>query len=55
MRKSRDRKGTASATLADTRRRWTAEEKAQLVRQHLRDGVVVAALAEQSRAGPRRA
>jgi transposase-like protein len=52
MRKSRDRKGTASATPADTRRRWTAEEKAQLVRQHLRDGVAVAALAEQSGAAP---
>lgn len=52
MRKSRDRKVSASPAPVDTRRRWTAEEKAQLVRQHLRDGVAVAALAEQSGAAP---
>ena len=32
----------------DTRRRWTSHEKTRIVRQHLRDGVAVADLAEQT-------
>ena len=52
MRKSRERKLGGSAIAAETRRRWTASEKAQIVRQHLRDGTAVAALAEQSGAAP---
>ena len=36
----------------ETRRRWTAHEKDRIVRQHLRDGVPVADLAERTGAAP---
>lgn len=39
MGKPRDRTLVGSATAVEPRRRWTAAEKAQIVRQHLRDGV----------------
>ena len=35
-----------------TRRRWTAEEKAQIVRRHLRDKVSLADLADETGASP---
>ena len=35
-----------------TRRRWTAEEKARIVRRHLRDRVSLADLADETGASP---
>lgn len=35
-----------------TRRRWTAAEKAHLVRRHLRDGISVASLADEHGLAP---
>lgn len=52
MRKSRDRKAASLVTPAERRKHWTAAEKAQLVRRHLRDGTPVATLAEESGAAP---
>ncbi len=39
-------------TTSTTRRRWTAEEKAQIVRRHLRDKVSLADLADETGASP---
>ena len=39
-------------TTSKSRRRWTAEEKAQIVRRHLRDKVSLADLADETGASP---
>jgi len=39
-------------TTGKSRRRWTAEEKAQIVRRHLRDKVSLADLADKTGASP---
>ncbi len=52
MRKSPAGKPAPAAESSETRRRWSAQEKSRIVRQHLRDGVPVADLAEKSRAAP---
>lgn len=52
MRKARNQKQATATESTETRRRWTAHEKGRIVRQHLRDGVPVADLAEQTGAAP---
>ena len=53
MRKPRkQQQATARPETSTTGRRWTALEKSRIVRQHLRDGVAVADLAEQTGAAP---
>ncbi len=39
-------------TTNKSRRRWTAEEKAQIVRRHLRDKVSLVDLADETGASP---
>jgi len=41
-----------TSTDSRTRRRWSPTEKAKLVRRHLRDGIPVATLADDSGAAP---
>lgn len=41
-----------TSSTAKARRHWTAAEKAKLVRRHLRDGVPVSTLADESGAAP---
>lgn len=52
MKKSPARKAKPAADAPETRRRWSAQDKTRLVRQHLRDGVSVADLAEKTGAAP---
>ena len=52
MGKSRERKQQPAQAPAPARRHWSAHEKARIVRRHLRDGVTVADLAEQTGAAP---
>lgn len=52
MRKSSASRKARPAESTETRRRWSAQEKTRIVRQHLRDGVAVADLAEQTGAAP---
>lgn len=52
MGKSRERRQPLAQEPAATRRHWSAREKARIVRQHLRDGVAIADLAEQTGAAP---
>ena len=51
MKKSRAGKQSPVES-TDARRRWSAQEKTRIVRQHLRDGVSVADLAERTGAAP---
>ena len=51
-RKQQQATAPAGPEPSTTRRRWTAPEKSRIVRQHLRDGVAVADLAEQTGAAP---
>ena len=46
------KKSPAGKQAPETRRRWASHEKTRIVRQHLRDGVAIADLAEQSGAAP---
>ncbi len=52
MKKSPASKQAPRAEATGTRRRWSAQEKTRIVRQHLRDGVAVADLAEKTGAAP---
>lgn len=52
MKKSRAGKQSPSVKSTEARRRWSAQEKTRIVRQHLRDGVSVADLAEKTGAAP---
>ena len=51
-RKQQQATAPAGPETSTTRRRWTALEKSRIVRQHLRDGIAVAELAEQTGAAP---
>ncbi len=52
MKKSPAGKQASAGESTESRRRWSAQEKSRIVRQHLRDGVPVADLAETSGAAP---
>ncbi len=52
MKKSREEKQEPPRRTGTAHRRWSAQEKTRIVRQHLRDGVSVADLAEKTGAAP---